>query len=479
MKNLLQDILYVFKNIFSLFSHIKKKQAEEREHMLLLDNVFIYKETYDHIIINDVFLQFIDVVIYTDSNNICTMLTAQYSRFILFFSIIKADREESVSALKKKISDLYLEKLSNQQKGLFINAVYDEQIKKAEALMAYYLSGEQAYLVKAYLSLDYELHTKKLRVLSSLYHIQFYPLYFKQLQGLKNLFTTPTSLKHYDLLQKTNAINPFSSPYITRAKGIFIGREMNTNVPVFEDMFSSENFNSVIIAKSGAGKSFLASLLIKRLIFSGVKVMLIDPENECTPLVEAMHGITLDHTDAYQLDSLMYTQANQSYINDIFPKIEHFKNVSYASIENIDEADFIRYTPGMDVDVLSLQRILSYCLNRQAGKTILVIDEAHKVMDDENIAQYIRQMAKRGRKYHVGICIISQDIIDFVQNKWSKAVLSNATYKFLLKQEAIAIPLVNKVFALEGYDEFLKQVHVGQGLFIKGDVRRKLYFDPV
>jgi DNA helicase HerA-like ATPase len=46
------------------------------------------------------------------------------------------------------------------------------------------------------------------------------------------------------------------------------------------------NHNSVVLATSGAGKSFAVKLEILRYLLEGVDVIVIDPENEYKPLVE-------------------------------------------------------------------------------------------------------------------------------------------------------------------------------------------------
>jgi hypothetical protein len=56
------------------------------------------------------------------------------------------------------------------------------------------------------------------------------------------------------------------------------------------DRWTQPNHNMVIMARSGAGKSFLAKLDILRSAYTGVQVMVIDPEGEYTRLAEAVGG---------------------------------------------------------------------------------------------------------------------------------------------------------------------------------------------
>ena len=63
--------------------------------------------------------------------------------------------------------------------------------------------------------------------------------------------------------------------------------------PILLDRFARENYNSVLLARSGAGKSYLAKLEALRLLYRGVQVFVIDPEDEYRRLCEAVGGIYL------------------------------------------------------------------------------------------------------------------------------------------------------------------------------------------
>ena len=86
---------------------------------------------------------------------------------------------------------------------------------------------------------------------------------------------------------------PFTTADLTQDKGIFYGVNMHNQGLVIFDRFSLPNSNSVILAQSGAGKSFLAKLEILRQLMLGVDVLVIDPENEYQSLTEAVGGAYL------------------------------------------------------------------------------------------------------------------------------------------------------------------------------------------
>ena len=61
--------------------------------------------------------------------------------------------------------------------------------------------------------------------------------------------------------------------------------------PVVVDRFARENYNAVLLARSGAGKSYTAKLEALRQLYKGVQVFVIDPEDEFRPMCEAAGGV--------------------------------------------------------------------------------------------------------------------------------------------------------------------------------------------
>lgn len=84
---------------------------------------------------------------------------------------------------------------------------------------------------------------------------------------------------------------PFVSPQLSSSKGtpILLGMTEDRSLVMF-DIFSMPSFNSCIIARTGAGKSYLAKLLALRHFFMGVDIVVIDPKGEYGPLAHAVGG---------------------------------------------------------------------------------------------------------------------------------------------------------------------------------------------
>jgi type IV secretory pathway VirB4 component len=108
-------------------------------------------------------------------------------------------------------------------------------------------------------------------------------------------------------------------------------------------------------------------------------------------------------------------------------------------------------------------------IRSQLRRRILAIDEAWILMQYEDSARFLYGLAKRARKYYLGITTISQDVTDFLNSPLGKPIVTNAAVKLLLKQSSAAIDQVADTFALTGGEkQLLLQSEVGQGIFFAG-----------
>ncbi len=102
-------------------------------------------------------------------------------------------------------------------------------------------------------------------------------------------------------------------------------------------------------------------------------------------------------------------------------------------------------------------------------KRLLIVDEAWLLMRYEDSASFIFGIAKRGRKYYLGLTTATQDVADFLSTQYGKAILSNASIQILLKQSTTEIDEVANIFYLSQNErQLLMSAEVGEGLFFAG-----------
>lgn len=108
-------------------------------------------------------------------------------------------------------------------------------------------------------------------------------------------------------------------------------------------------------------------------------------------------------------------------------------------------------------------------IKRTVKKRILVVDEAWYLMKHPDSATFLYSIAKRARKYFLGVTTITQDVEDFLSTDHGKAIITNSSLQILLKQSPAAIDKLAEVFYLSsGEKHFLLSANVGEGLFFAG-----------
>lgn len=362
---------------------------------------------------------------------------------------------------------------------------------------------------------------------------------------------------------------PFTSADLSQDNGILYGVNMHNSGLVIFDRFSLENGNSVVFAKSGAGKSFLVKLEALRSLMFGTEIFIIDPENEYERMCEAVAGayvrLSLNSAtrinpfdlpqvvDTEEADSalrsnlitlhgllrLMMGGAQSQLIGGnttLVPALNPLEesDLDSALIETYSKAGITndplthnsppptiadlyetllhmggtgpqlaqrlrKYTTGTFAGIFSQQSnidinnplvvfnvrdledelrpvamyiVLNYIWNKTKSdqkRRILIVDEAWQLMKYEDSANFLFSLAKRARKYNLGITTITQDVEDFMGSRMGRAIVANASMQFLLKQSPSAVDILTDVFKLTSEEKKrLSQFPVGQGLFFAG-----------
>ena len=116
--------------------------------------------------------------------------------------------------------------------------------------------------------------------------------------------------------------------------------------------------------------------------------------------------------------------------------------------------------------------VLSHIWNvvrAEQKRRLLIVDEAWQLMQFEDSANFLFSLAKRARKYYLGLTTITQDVEDFMGTKMGRAIVANSSMQLLLKQSSSAVDVLSDVFKLTDEEKKrLANFPVGQGLFFAG-----------
>lgn len=398
------------------------------------------------------------------------------------------------------------------------------------------------------------------------------PASAQQEQGLNS--TVPQFIDQLQIRRNmsTGAIStsfPFTSADLSQENGILYGINMHNSGLVIFDRFTLENSNSVVFAKSGAGKSFTVKLEALRSLMFGTEVFIIDPENEYERMCEAvggayvrlslgsatrinpfdlpkvvdteeadnalrsnlitLHGLlrlmmggaqsqliggnstltpALTPAEEADLDAaLIETYAKAGITNDplthtsppptitdlydtllhmggfgpqLAQRLRKYTSGTFAGIFsqqsniNIDNPMVVFNVRDLEDELrpVAMYIVLNYIWNKtktDQKRRLLVVDEAWQLMKYEDSASFLFSLAKRARKYNLGITTITQDVEDFMGSRMGRAIVANASMQILLKQSPSAVDILTDVFKLTSEEKKrLSQFPVGQGLFFAG-----------
>ena len=108
-------------------------------------------------------------------------------------------------------------------------------------------------------------------------------------------------------------------------------------------------------------------------------------------------------------------------------------------------------------------------VRKNLKKRLLVVDEAWWMMKSEDTASFLYSIAKRGRKYYLGLATITQDAADFMKSPYGVPIITNSSIQLLLKQSPTTIDILQKTFNLTDEEKYLLlESNVGEGIFFAG-----------
>jgi len=257
---------------------------------------------FNHLKIDDRFYRTLYVVgypRYVSANWLYSLITFDHPLYISMF-IYPTESKNVLEDLKRKIAEMEATIESDIKAGRVVDPTVQVALDDALALQAELAKGaERFFQFGLYITIPAESLEELNRltkevdsVLSSLLIIarqatlemeegfkSTLPLFYDKLSVWRNMDTTSLATTF-----------PFATASLTKNEGILYGINEHDGSLIIFDRFTLENANSVILGKSGGGKSFFVKLEALRLLMMGVDVIIIDPENEYQKLAQSMGG---------------------------------------------------------------------------------------------------------------------------------------------------------------------------------------------
>lgn len=481
--------------------------------------------------------------------------------------------------LRKKVAQLEAGLQIDAEKGRVRDPAKQTAIMDAEDMRSKLQVGEERFFRFGFYFTIYgdsmdelEFVSHKIESILGQQLVYSKPASSQQEQGLNSTVPQFTDQLQIRRNMNTGAIStsfPFTSADLSQDNGILYGINMHNSGLVIFDRFTLENGNSVVFAKSGAGKSFTVKLEALRSMMMGTEIFIVDPENEYQRMAEAvggayvrlslnsptrlnpfdlpqvvdteeaedalrsnlitLHGLlrlmmggasaqamgggvvnanALTPSEEADLDAALietYAKAGITNdplthtgqpptINDLYDTLLHmggngpqlaqrlrkYTTGTFAGIFsqqsniNINNAMVVFNIRDLEDELrpVAMYIVLNYIWNKtktDRKKRIMVVDEAWQLMKYEDSASFLFSLAKRARKYNLGITTITQDVEDFMGSRMGRAIVANSSMQILLKQSVSAVDVLSDVFKLTSEErKRLSQFPVGQGLFFAG-----------
>jgi type IV secretory pathway VirB4 component len=214
--------------------------------------------------------------------------------------IYPIDSSAIMKVLKTKVAQMQSSMRINAEKGLVRDPALETALQDAEALRTAIQRGQEKFFQYGLYFTIYSDDEDKLEKISKqlesilggrlvltkradLRAEQAFnstlPLGLDEIEVHRNMNTSPLSTTF-----------PFTSTELTSNEGILYGLNRHNDSLIIFDRFSLENANSVVFAKSGAGKSYAVKLEILRYLMLDTDVIVIDPENEYEELCQTVGG---------------------------------------------------------------------------------------------------------------------------------------------------------------------------------------------
>jgi type IV secretory pathway VirB4 component len=260
---------------------------------------------------------------YVSTNWLYSLITFDHPLYVSMY-IYPTETKGVLDDLKRKIAEMEATIENDIKAGKVVDPSLQVALDDALALQAELAKGaERFFQFGLYITIPAESKqeldeiTKQVdSVLSSLLIIakqatlqmeegfkSTLPMFYDKIEVWRNMDTTSLALTF-----------PFATASLTRNEGILYGINQHDGSLIIFDRFTLENANSVILGKSGGGKSFLVKLESLRLLMMGVDVIIIDPENEYQKLASSVGGefVVFSTTSQYKINPFDLTTAEAS-----------------------------------------------------------------------------------------------------------------------------------------------------------------------
>jgi len=197
-----------------------------------------------------------------------------------------------------------------------------------------------------------------------------------------------------------------------------------------------------------------------------IKDITVDPESQKNepPMMQDFYNVlsNMQGTESLRARLSKFTEGTFANLYNQRTNFELKPGFVVFSVRDLEE----------QLRPIAIYTVLNYIWTKvrmEMKRRLMIVDEAWWMLQYEDSAKFLHGLAKRARKYYLGLTIISQDVEDFLGSRFGKAIVANSSMQILMKQSTTSIEVVSQTFNLtEGEKYILLESDVGEGLFFAG-----------
>jgi conjugal transfer ATP-binding protein TraC len=267
--------------------------------------------------------------------------------------IYPSDGKEILDDLRRKITEMEAELTTDIQRGRIVNPATQAKLEDALNLQADLVKGEERFFqMGLYVTLsadskdDLDRITKNLESAMGALMVLTKKTSYQAEDGF--ITTLPLAVDKLNITRNMDTTSlattfPFVSSDLSDDKGVMYGiNEHNGSLIIF-DRFSMQNYNSVVFATAGAGKSYMIKLEALRSLMMGTEIIVIDPENEYRDLCEAVGGqyIAFGYGEASKInpfDLSLVVEEGENALNSKVLTLHKLFKIMLGEMDPIEES---------------------------------------------------------------------------------------------------------------------------------------------
>ncbi|RKD95636.1 uncharacterized protein DUF87 [Halopiger aswanensis] len=230
---------------------------------------------------------------------------------------------------------------------------------------------------------------------------------------------------------------PFGTQPLEAENGVLYGFDVEDGTPILLDRFSWSSHSMTVTGILGSGKSYTAHLELMRsmLVYPDLRLIVLDPKKEYGSTVKALGG-----------ESRLIDQGNEyNFDRDII------------SFEPRERGEFENVTAFVEL----LDQVYSK-VSKDQRKTLVLVDEAHNILDDDRGRAVLRQLVLESRDCNIAVHMISQSASHFTKYQEGKEILKEVVGELFFREKEVSDSMIDYYRLSDEKIWRLKNLRIGE-----------------